>query len=139
MEIRRIAFVAAVFVAVVAACSSPEPALGGTTAKVTINGRDTGGVQPVTCRQTGWSWMIESLDKEKGFTAVVNAGDTVTAETVDFRDVGGFTGNYWRDNIGQAEVEGVGGDYTISGSADGAYADNPTNPVTATFRIEAHC
>jgi lipoprotein LpqH len=33
----------------------------------------------------------------------------------------------------------VGGKYTITGSADGNYTDNPSHTVTATFRIEADC
>jgi ipoprotein LpqH len=31
------------------------------------------------------------------------------------------------------------GKYTINGSADGSFTDNPSNAVTATFRIEADC
>ena len=50
----------------------------------------------------------------------------------------GFTGTYWGD-IGKAEVTGAGGKYTITGSADGNYTDNPSKEVTATFRIEADC
>jgi lipoprotein LpqH len=82
--------------------------------------------------------MIETPDKAKGFTAVIDTGDKVTAKSVDFRDFGGFSGLYWGD-IGKAEVTGVGGKYTITGSAQGNYTDNPSKEVTATFRIEAHC
>ena len=64
----------------------------------------------------------------------------VTARSVDFRDFSGFTGSYWVDNIGKAEVSGsADGKYTITGSANGAFTDNPSNAVTATFRIEADC
>jgi lipoprotein LpqH len=63
----------------------------------------------------------------------------VTAQSVDFRDFGGFTGSYWNGNIGEAKVTATGGKYTIDGSADGSFTDNPSNAVTTTFRIEANC
>jgi hypothetical protein len=139
METRHIAVAAAVLVAGLAGCTSQPPALGGTTAKVTIDGKDTGNPHAVRCSQTGWAWTIETPDKAKGFTAVIDTGDTVTAKSIDFRDLAGFTGGYWAKNLGKAEVSGVGGKYTITGSADGSYTDNPSHTVTATFRIEADC
>jgi ipoprotein LpqH len=139
METRHIAVAATVLVAALAGCSSPPAALGSTTAKVTIDGKDTGNPHAVSCTQTGWMWTIESTDKAKGFTAVLDTGDKVTAKSVDFQDFAGFTGTYWGKNIGTAEVSGVGGKYTITGSADGNYTDNPSKHVTATFWIEAHC
>ena len=137
METRHIA-VAAVLVAGLAGCSSPPSALGGTTAKVTIDGKDTGNPHAVTCSQTGWVWTIETPDKAKGFTAVLGTGGDVTVKSVDFRDFAGFSGTSWGD-IGKAEVTGVGGKYTITGSADGNFTDNPGKGVSATFRIEADC
>ena len=139
MEIRHIAVAAAVLVAGLAGCSSQPPALGSETAKVTIDGKDTGNPHAVKCTLTGWAWTIETPDKTKGFTAVIDTGDTITAKSVDFHDIGGFTGSYWADKIGKAEVSGVGGKYTITGSADGSFTDNPSNAVTTTFRIEASC
>jgi ipoprotein LpqH len=136
----RLVVAATVILAVGAAgCSSKEPALGGTTANVTINGQSTGGPHPVTCTQTGWMWTIETLDKAKGFKASLDTGDTVKVESVSFSDIGGFTGNFWSGNVGEGEVTGQGGKYTITGSADGNFADNPSNDVSATFRIEANC
>jgi hypothetical protein len=93
----------------------------------------------VNCSQTGWSWIIETPDKAKGFTAVVDTGANLTAQRVDFRDLGGFTGSYWLGNIGKADVSSTGGKYTITGSVDGSFTDTPTKTVTATFRIEANC
>jgi hypothetical protein len=139
MENRLIAVAAGVLIAGVAGCSSPPPALGGTTAKVTINGQDTGNPHAVKCTLTGWAWTIETPDKAKGFSAVVDTGDTLTARLVEFRDFGGFTGSYWQDNIGQAEVTSSSGKYTITGSADGAFTDNPSKDVSTTLRIEADC
>lgn len=139
MDNRLIAVAALVLVAGTAGCSSKEPALGGTTAKVTINGKSTGGAHDVICTQTGWMWNIETPDQSKGFKATLDTGDKVVVQTIKFNGIGGFTGNFWRDNIGDAQVSGTGGKFTITGSADGSFAENPSNAVTATFRIEAHC
>lgn len=139
MDNRLVATAAVLLVAGTAGCSSPPAALGGTTAKVTINGESTGGPHAVQCSQSGWLWTIETPDEAKGFTAGIDTGDEVTVQSVDFRDFGGFTGTFWKGNIGEAEVTSSGGKYTITGSADGSFSDNPSNAVTATFRIEAVC
>lgn len=139
MENRLIAVAVGVLVVGAVGCAAQPAALGSTTAKVTINGQSTGGPHAVRCSQTGWTWIIETPDEAKGFKAVVDTGDTVTAQSVDFRDFGGFTGTFWKGNIGEAEVSSSEGKYTISGSADGSFTDNPSDPVTATFRIEADC
>jgi ipoprotein LpqH len=138
MQTRRIAVAAVVLAMGLAGCGGQPSALGGTTAKVTIDGKDTGNPHAVNCSQTGWAWTIETPNKAKNFTAVLGTGDNVTVKSVDFRDFAGFSGIYWGE-IGKAEVTGVGGKYTITGSADGNFTDNPSKEVTATFRIEAHC
>ena len=138
MQTRHIAVAAAVLVVGLAGCGGQPPALGSTTANVSIDGKDTGNPHAVNCSQTGWAWTIETPDKAKGFTAMLGTGSDVTVKSVDFRDFAGFSGISWGD-IGKAEVTGVGGKYTITGSADGNFTDNPGKEVTATFRIEAHC
>jgi len=138
MQTRHIAVTATVLALGLAGCGGQPPALGSTTAKVTIDGKDTGNPHTVTCPQTGWVWTIETPDKAKGFTAVLGTGGDVTVKSVDFRDFAGFSGTSWGD-IGKAEVTGVGGKYTITGSADGNFTDNPGKGVSATFRIEADC
>ncbi|WP_101946882.1 lipoprotein LpqH [Mycobacterium sp. 3519A] len=138
MQTRHMMVTAAALVVALAGCGGQPAALGGTTAKVTIDGRDTGNPHAVTCSQTGWAWTIETPQKDKSFTAVIGTGDEVTVKSVDFKDFGGFSGTSWGD-IGKAEVTGVGGKYTITGSADGSFSDNPGKEVTATFRIEASC
>jgi hypothetical protein len=138
MQTRHMTVAAAVLMVGLAGCSTPEPALGGTTAKVTIDGKDTGNPHPVTCKQTGWAWTIANPEKDKNFSAVLDTGDKVSVKSVVFNDFGGFSGTYWGD-IGSAEVSGAGGKYTITGSANGNFTDNPSKEVTATFRIEASC
>jgi ipoprotein LpqH len=139
MNYRLVAAAAAVLVMGAAGCSSPPAALGGTNAKVTINGESTGGPHPVVCSQTGWMWNIKTADENKGFSVFLDTGDQVAVQSVDFRDFGGFTGTFWKDRIGEAEVDGNGGDFTITGSANGSFTKNPSNEVDATFRIEANC
>jgi ipoprotein LpqH len=139
MDNRLVATAAAVLAVGAAGCSSPPAALGGTTAKVTINGESTGGPHPVVCQQTGWLWNIKSANEDKGFSAFLDTGDRVSVQSVDFRDFGGFTGTFWKDRLGDAEVEGTGGRFTITGSANGSFTKNPSNEVDATFRIEANC
>ena len=138
MQIRHMMVVAAVLAVGLAGCGGQPPALGGTTAKVTIDGKDTGNPHPVTCSQNGWAWTIETPDKQKNFSAVLETGDNISVKSVDFHDFGGFSGTSWGD-IGKAEVTGAAGKYTITGSADGNFIDNPSKDVTATFRIEASC
>ncbi|ODQ86076.1 lipoprotein LpqH [Mycolicibacterium holsaticum] len=139
MDNRLVTAAAVVLLVGTAGCASPPAALGGTTAKVIINGESTGDPHPVNCSQSGWAWTIQTPDKDKGFTATIETGDQVSVQAIEFRDVGGFTGTFWKGSIGEAEVTGEGGTFIIDGSADGAFTDNPSNAVTATFRIEANC
>ncbi len=141
METRQLmaAVAGGVVVLGVDGCSSPEPALGSTTASVTIDGNDAGGVLPVTCRQTGFTWYIQTPEKENGFTAVLAMDGPPTAKSIEFRDLGGFSGNFWQGNIGDAQVTGNEGRYTITGTADGNFAQKPSDAATAKFRIKTNC
>lgn len=140
MDNRLVATVAVALAAAAAGCSAPPAALGGTNAKVTIDGESTGDAHAVVCSQTGWMWNIKTPDDPAKLTAFLNteAGD-VTVQSVDFRDFAGFTGVFWDGRVGKAEVTGEGGKFTITGSADGSFKENPSNAVTASFRIEATC
>ena len=139
MDNRLVATVAVVLAAGAAGCSTPPAALGGTNAKVTIDGKGTGDATAVVCSQTGWMWNIKTPGDPTKLTAFLNTEGEVSVQSVDFRDFGGFTGSFWQGRVGEAEVTGNGGTFTITGSADGSFTDNPSNAVTATFRIEANC
>lgn len=139
MDNRLVATAAVALIAGAAGCAAQPAALGSTTAKVIINGESTGQPHPVSCSQSGWAWTIETPDEDKGFTASIDTGDQVTVQSVEFRDIGGFTGTFWNGSIGEAEVTSERGTFVIDGSADGAFTDNPSNAVTAQFRIEANC
>jgi hypothetical protein len=137
---RRFPLAAALLVAVgVAGCSSPPAALGTRDAKVIIDGKATNAPQPVTCYQTGQSYTIETLDKEPGFTATIRLGDPVTAQVVDIRNLGNFTGIYWDDNLGKAQARVNQNKFSVSGEAQGAFADKPNQSTTATFDITTSC
>ena len=137
---RRFPAAVALLVAVgVAGCSSPPAALGTRDAKVIINGKATNSLQPVTCSQNGQSWTIETMNKEPGFTATIQLGDTVTAESVDIRNLGNFTGIYWNDNLGKASAKVNQGKFTVRGEAQGAFADKPNQTTTASFEISTSC
>jgi ipoprotein LpqH len=118
-------------------CSSTSQELSTPDARVVINGK--GDNYQVTCFQSGRSWTIETLEEEPGFTANVDTGDVVTAEAVDIRNIGGFTGTFWEGNIGKAEAKVGQGQFTISGDGEGSFADKPNHRVSATFDITANC
>lgn len=140
MDNRLVATVAVALAAAAAGCSTPPPALGGTNAKVTIDGKSTGDAHAVVCSQTGWMWNIKTPSDPTTLTAFLNTeGGDVTVQSVDFRDFAGFTGVFWDGRVGKADVTGQGSKFTIEGSADGSFKDNPSNAVTASFRIEATC
>ncbi len=137
---RRFPVAAVLLVAVgVAGCSSKPEALGTHDAKVVIDGKATNALQPVTCSQNGRSWTIQTLDKEPGFTATIELGDTVTPQTVEIRNLGNFTGTFWNDNLGKAQARVNQGKFNVSGEAKGAFGDKPNQSTTATFDITTNC
>lgn len=120
-------------------CSAPPAALGSTTALVTVNGQDAGTKRPIDCQQVGEYWIIETVDKTPGFSATFQTAEGASADSVDIRDLAGFTGSMWKGTIGEADVDIVGNTYVITGKADGSPTNDPTNGSTATFKIQASC
>jgi lipoprotein LpqH len=133
-------------VAGLAACSSPPPlppqppgALPPVTAHVTINGQEAGTTHNVSCNQTGWSHSFTTGDNASGTTAVVDTGDKVTARSVQIRNLNGFTGSFSAGTYGNADATISGQTFTITGTALGYLADNPTNRVPQHFTIKVNC
>lgn len=124
-------------------CSSGYEALGTHTARVLINGSETGERPPIRCEQVGWVWYVESLQQAPGFTAQVHTGDTVGARLVRIEDLGGFTGSAWNADAATARVETdatlMKGTFTITGTAVGYYSDDPSETATADFEIRTDC
>lgn len=126
-------------IAGVAACSAPPPALGRHTAQVAIDGRDTGSTYPVSCSQFGWNWKLETLNETPGFTAMFETGDALAANSVQFRDVGGFTGSYWKYTTGDADFRIENGEFVLDGTAVGYTSERPNRTSSATFVITTDC
>ena len=63
----------------------------------------------------------------------------MTAQVVDIRNLGNFTGTYWDDNLGKAQAKVSQGKFSVSGEAEGAFADKPNQSMTATFDITTDC
>jgi lipoprotein LpqH len=121
----------------IAGCASPSQGLITPDARVVLNGK--GDNYQVTCYQSGRQWTIQTLEEEPGFTATVGTGDVITAEAVSIRNIDGFTGTFWQDNIGKAEAKVGQGTFNISGEGEGSFADRPNHQVNATFDITANC
>lgn len=136
----RVALVLGVFVsaASVAACAAPPVELGTPTAQVTIDGAGTDSF-PVTCSQVRWQWTIETSESSPGFTAIFNTEQTVTAGLVRLRDVGGFSGTFIRDIVGEAQATFENDTVEIAGTAFGAVADRPTEQTSRSFTIQTDC
>ena len=120
------------------ACSAPPSALGTHTAEVRIA---DGSAErfPVTCNQYEWQWIIETPESDPGFTAIVNTGETVTAELVHLRDVDGFSGTFGRDVVGDGTARVDNGVFHISGTAFGGTEDDPAAMLDRDFSIRTDC
>lgn len=121
------------------ACGGSEPAVGTRTAEVTVNGKETAKI-PVECSQAGWTWLISDFgEKTPGFTANVSTGDNVAAHSVEIRDLEGFTGAYWEGTVGDGKAVINDSTIKITGTAKGAFADNPTATAEAKYEITTNC
>jgi ipoprotein LpqH len=147
---RFVAVAGAAFMVVagIAGCSSqqatPQPpgSLPPLTAHVSINGKDAGTTHTVNCSQVDRYMTIDTGTKDGGATAVVesvDSGSKISAQSVQIRNLGGFTGSYWTGVVGDANAGIAGTTYTITGTADGFNSDAPDKRVTGTFQIKAAC
>jgi lipoprotein LpqH len=136
---------ATLLVGVTAACSSPAPAparpgtIPAGSADVTVNGQKLATSQAVDCTFIQSFMTITTGDGVAGTTTVVDNADRLAATSVDIRDLGGFTGSYWRNLAGEATVAMTGRTFTITGTAEGFDAENPSARVARPFSIKASC
>ena len=63
---------------------------------------------------------------------------TLTAQVVDIRNLGNFTGTYWDDNLGKAQAK-VSRAVQRQRRSQGFFADKPNQSATATFDITTDC
>lgn len=108
------------------------------TAQITVNGTDLGLTDAVVCTVSGSLTTITTGTGQSGVTALVSGGDSPVAQSVNIRNLGGFTGNYHRPD-GGATVTMTGRSYSITGTADGFTVSQPAIQTSGTFAIEVAC
>ena len=100
----RIAVAAAVTVALLGACTPRPPTQLSSTASVTVNGHDAN-FHVVKCGQLGWTRTIDIGGNFAGAKVVIDEGaQPASAESVQIRNLGGFTGMYSRGGDGDADM-----------------------------------
>jgi ipoprotein LpqH len=130
----------------VASCSSgptntpiPPGGLPPVTAQMTVNGQAAGTTHSVSCTQDGWMHTIKTGDEKSGTRIVINTGETVSAQSVEITNVGGFSGNFIANQIGKAEASVIGTTFRVNGTAQGSPSADSNKKATATFDIKANC
>ncbi len=142
MQNRIAAVIPAIFaVALLGACSAPSQGQLASTAIVNINGNE---VRPdlVRCYQQEWYRTIALGNDESGATAVLDQRQhPATTISVRFHNLGGFTGTTTAapGGGGAAATRFDGGNFVISGTANGATIAKPTEAATVDFKISAKC
>ncbi|MDT5112147.1 MAG: ipoprotein LpqH [Mycobacterium sp.] len=136
----------AMLVGGLAGCSSrpaPEPQQPGTvptgTAKVSVDGRDAGTDQNVSCTTTGTVTTVNTGTEQSGFTAVISTDPDLLVQSISIRNLGGFTGSYGNGLGDPAHLAVVGRTYQMSGVADGFATDSPSFRTSGNFSIQASC
>jgi Mycobacterium 19 kDa lipoprotein antigen len=130
---------AALAVAGLGACSPKPQSQLSSTASVTVNGNDAK-INVVKCTQLEWYRTIDIGGDFAGAKVVIDQrAEPLTTESVRIQNLGGFTGMYSAHDGGNADMSLSGDKFTITGTASGYKADQPTEPATATFKIIATC
>jgi ipoprotein LpqH len=117
----------------------PAGALDPGTASVSVKGAAAESAHAVSCLTDGPTTTISTGDAGSGTTAVVSNADGLLAESVQLRGIGGFTGSYWKDVAGRADVRLAGTTYTITGTADGFLDTAPSHRTSGDFSIQVAC
>ena len=126
-------------IGLVAGCGSTPAALAAHTTHVVINGRDAKSDLRVSCTQFGWNWKIVTVPEAPGFTAMLKAGNSPNPQFVQIRDLGGFTGSYWKYTTGDADLRIDGSEFRLTGTAVGYTSEQPNKTSSATFAITTNC
>jgi hypothetical protein len=109
------------------------------TANVSIDGRDAGIDENVSCQTIEAITTVSSGGEDAGLTAVVSSDPALVVESVSISNLGGFTGSY-HDGLGDAaKVTVVGRTYQLSGVADGFAVANPSFRTSGEFSIQVNC
>jgi ipoprotein LpqH len=126
-------------------CGSSSPAaipaeqLPPGTAHLRVNGQDVAVQHHIRCHSEQFYTTVEVGDDSAGLAAVVRNASAPAVESVQIRNVAGFTGSFWTGLGGEATVTINGPVLTVRGTADGFKADEPSRRVTGTFDLTAAC
>jgi lipoprotein LpqH len=139
MRNRIVVATAAVTVVLLGACTPRPPTQLSSTASVTVNGNDAN-FHIVKCSQLQWIRTIDIGGNFAGAKVVVDEGaQPASAQSVQIRNLGGFTGMYSRGGDGDADMSMSGDKFTVTGTASGYKTDKPGEPSTAKFKIVVTC
>jgi len=143
---------AATVVAGLAGCSNDKSSTGSSSGgsssaaapvgnKVVIDGQTQNVSGPVSCTQVNGNLSIGIGDASTGVGAVVTNADPPVVQAVGLGNLGGATLGYsaGAPNQGSAQATKSGNSYTIKGTATGADAANPQQPVTKSFEMDVTC
>jgi len=75
----------------------------------------------------------------KGVDTYLATTGGLTASSVSFNDLDGFTGSYWSDVQGKAQVRVQNDGYLIDGVAHGYDETHPSAAIDKSFQIKVFC
>jgi hypothetical protein len=107
------------------------------TAEVTVNGNGTGAIDAVECESIAKGLARISIGRTSTRITVLVDGDTLKG--VAFHDIEGFTGSYWQDLQGSANVGMVDQTYKLTGTAVGFNTEHPFARTRNSFNIKVAC
>lgn len=139
MRNRTVAAVAALTVALLAACTSRSAPQISSTASVSIDGNNAN-FHVVKCGQVQWTRTIDIGGSFAGAKIIIDEGaQPASTEAVHIQNLGGFTGMYARGDGSGADTSMTGDKFTITGTANGFKTDKPNEAASANFKITVTC
>lgn len=140
---------AATVVAGLVGCSSNKSSTGASSSgvpapvanKVVIDGQTQNVTGAISCTQVNGNTSIGFGDPTTGIGAVVSNADPPVVQAVGLGNLTGVTLGYSAGAPNQANAQATksGNSYTIKGTATGADASNPQQPVSKSFEIDVTC
>jgi lipoprotein LpqH len=140
---------AAAVAAGLAGCSSNKPSTGASSSastapvgnKIVIDGAAQNVTGAISCTQVNGNTSIGFGDPTTGIGAVVTNADPPVVQAVGLGNLTGVTLGYSAGAANQASAQATksGNSYTIKGTATGADATNPQQPVSKSFEMDATC
>lgn len=107
------------------------------TAQVSVNGSDIATTYDVQCQTIVNGFT--SINVGKAPTRIAMIVDDNIPKGITFNDVNGFTGSYWQDLQGSADLRMIDQTYTLTGTAAGFDASHPATSTTNDFAITVAC